>query len=152
MFGDSTVFLRPGGVQPSPAGLSVGEPRWTFSHAPSQSQDGGLSPGESYFPSLRWPGLEEVSIRAGCDDLTTVSVKSRVHWECTSCPALPAIRLHYLYLGALAQHLFSLPRWRPAAPGVFPDPPVRAPFPSLMPLASLPISLLYWLFMFALVK
>lgn len=77
-----------GGVQPSPAGLSLGEPWWTLaSHLPHVSLVD--------FPCLRWPGLEELSVRAGCDDLTMAGLKSRVHWECMPNPALPTVRLDY---------------------------------------------------------
>lgn len=88
-----------------------------ISPAPCQSRESGLSPVEPRFPCLRRPGLEELPVGAGCGDLPTANLKSRVHWE------------HARPSGPTTQHPGAL---APPAPGGLPDPPVAVgvPFPS----------------------
>lgn len=104
-----TLGVGEGEFQPSPCGPVSRRAVADFCFLPAlcSSGDSGLSLSAPRLPRLTWPGLEELPVRAGCDDLPTAIVKSRVHRERMPCPALPCppSGSTTLRLGALAQHL-----------------------------------------------
>lgn len=116
-----------------------------ISPAPCQSRESGRSPVEPRFPCLRRPGLEELPVGAGCGDLPTANLKSRVHWE-HARPSGPTTQHPELW------HLQPLEAsLTPQLPWGFPFPQGAVhPFPSWMPVAAAPVSLPCWLFTSAL--
>ena len=106
-----TLGVGEGGFQPSPCGPVSRRAVADFCFLPAlcSSGDSGLSLSAPRLPPLTWPGLEELPVRAGCDDLPTAIVKSRVHWERTPCPALPCPALPCPALPCLALPCPALP-------------------------------------------